>query len=45
MRSAWLLAMLFTVLASPAGADDKVKTDLYTVVDGTKVDADTFQGF
>ena len=45
MRSALLLAMLFTVLVSPAGADDKVKTDLYTVVDGTKVDADTFQGF
>lgn len=45
MRSALLLAMLFAVLVSPAGADDKVKTDLYTVVDGTKVDADTFQGF
>jgi mono/diheme cytochrome c family protein len=45
MRSALLLAMLSTVLMSPAGADDKVQTDLYTVVDGTKVDADTFQGF
>jgi mono/diheme cytochrome c family protein len=45
MRSALLLAMLPMVLASAARADDKVQTDLYTVVDGTKVDADTFQGF
>ena len=45
MRSALLIAMLFICLGSPAGADDQVKTDLYTVVDGTKVDADTFQGF
>ena len=45
MRSALLLAVLVTSLCSLAGADDKVQTDLYTVVDGTKVDADTFQGF
>jgi len=45
MRSALLLAMLGTVLMSPAGADDKVQTDLYTVVDGIKVDPDTYQGF
>ena len=45
MRSALLLAMLLAVLVSPAGADDKVKTDLYTVVDGIKVDPDTYQGF
>jgi mono/diheme cytochrome c family protein len=44
MRSALLFAVLLTGL-SLAGADDKVQTDLYTVVDGTKVDADTFQGF
>jgi mono/diheme cytochrome c family protein len=44
MRSALLFAMLFAGL-SPAVADDKVQTDLYTVVDGTKVDADTYQGF
>jgi mono/diheme cytochrome c family protein len=44
MRSTLLFAVLLTGL-SPAGADDKVQTDLYTVVDGTKVDADTFQGF
>lgn len=28
-----------------AGAGDKATSALYTVVDGTKVDADTFQGF
>ena len=44
MRSALLFAVLCTGL-SLAVADDKVQTDLYTVVDGTKVDADTFQGF
>jgi mono/diheme cytochrome c family protein len=44
MRSALLFAMLFAGL-SLAVADDKVQTDLYTVVDGTKVDADTYQGF
>jgi mono/diheme cytochrome c family protein len=44
MRRALLFAVLLTGL-SLAGADDKVQTDLYTVVDGTKVDADTYQGF
>ena len=28
-----------------AAAEDKVQTDLYTVVDGTKVDAETLKGF
>jgi len=33
-------------MGSPVLADDnKVQTDLYTVVDGTKVDADTLKGF
>lgn len=45
MRSALLFAVLLTGLCSLAGADDKVQTDLYTVIDGTKVDADTYQGF
>jgi mono/diheme cytochrome c family protein len=45
MRSALLFAVLVTGLCSLAGADDKVQTDLYTVIDGTKVDADTYQGF
>ena len=45
MRSAMLFAMLCAVLGTPVTADDQVKTDLYTVVDGTKVDADTYQGF
>lgn len=30
---------------SPSGDNDKVKTDLYTVVDGTKVDPETYQGW
>jgi mono/diheme cytochrome c family protein len=45
MRSALLFAVLVAGLCSLAGADDKVQTDLYTVIDGTKVDADTYQGF
>src|SRR6185436_11910104 len=47
MRPALLLVgALFTGLCSLAGADDnKVQTELYTVVDGYKVDADTLQGF
>jgi mono/diheme cytochrome c family protein len=40
-----LLGALFTGLCSPSGADDKVQTELYTVVDGYKVDPDTLQGF
>jgi mono/diheme cytochrome c family protein len=46
MRRALLLfGALFTGLCSPGGADDKIQTELYTVVDGYKVDADTLQGF
>jgi mono/diheme cytochrome c family protein len=45
MRSALLFSLLFTSLCSLAGADDKVETELYTVVDGYKVDAQTMQGF
>jgi mono/diheme cytochrome c family protein len=33
------------LLAVAATADERVQTDLYTVVDGTKVDANTMQGF
>ena len=44
MRSTLLFAVLLTGL-SLAGADDKVQTELYTVVDGYKVDSDTLQGF
>lgn len=32
-------------LAYPALAQDKVETELYTVVDGTHVDKNTFEGF
>ena len=37
--------MLLLVLGTPAFADDRVQTDLYTVVDGYKVDANTMKGF
>ena len=40
----WWLAVL-AVIGGVALAEDKVKTDLYTVVDGTKVDAETLKGF
>jgi mono/diheme cytochrome c family protein len=40
----WWLPMLIG-MAGLACADDKVQTDLYTVVDGTKVDAETLKGF
>jgi mono/diheme cytochrome c family protein len=45
MRSGLLFGVLLAGLSLPVWADDEVKTDLYTVVDGTKVDAQTFQGF
>jgi mono/diheme cytochrome c family protein len=35
----------FALLAVVAVADERVQTDLYTVVDGTKVDERTMQGF
>jgi mono/diheme cytochrome c family protein len=37
--------MSFAALAGVLHADDRVKTDLYTVVDGYKVDEGTLQGF
>jgi mono/diheme cytochrome c family protein len=40
----WWLAILIGFSAM-AAAEDKVQTDLYTVVDGTKVDAETLKGF
>src|SRR3954463_12133409 len=40
----WWLAVL-VVIVGVAFAEDKVQTDLYTVVDGTKVDAETMKGF
>jgi len=40
----WWLALLFGI-GGAAVAEDKVQTDLYTVVDGTKVDAETLKGF
>jgi mono/diheme cytochrome c family protein len=33
------------LLAAAAAADERVQTELYTVVDGTKVDENTMQGF
>lgn len=46
MRLAWLLgAMVWVGLCAPAAAEDRVETDLYTVVDGYKVDPATMEGF
>jgi mono/diheme cytochrome c family protein len=41
----WWLLCAALLLCAPALAEDKVQTDLYTVVDGTKVDDKTMQGF
>ena len=41
----WWLAILIGIGASALADDNKVQTDLYTVVDGTKVDAETLKGF
>jgi mono/diheme cytochrome c family protein len=40
-----LAVALLLAAATTAGAQDQVQTDLYTVVDGYKVDANTLQGF
>jgi mono/diheme cytochrome c family protein len=46
MRLAWLAgAVLLVGLNVLASADDRVQTDLYTVVDGYRVDPGTMQGF
>lgn len=41
----WWLLCAAPLLCAPALADDTVQTDLYTVVDGTRVDDKTMQGF
>ncbi len=41
----WIIGCGLALLAGLAAADERVQTDLYTVVDGTKVDANTMQGF
>ena len=40
----WMLCAV-ALLAAAAAADERVQTELYTVVDGTKVDENTMQGF
>ena len=45
MRSWYWLAVPLLALGTAALAEDRVQTDLYTVVDGTKVDDNTLQGF
>jgi mono/diheme cytochrome c family protein len=47
MRLAWLLAgtAMLASLGPPAWAEDRVQTELYTVVDGYKVDSGTMEGF
>lgn len=41
----WLLCAAPLLVVAPALAQDRVETGLYTVVDGTKVDDKTMQGF
>ena len=41
----WWLAILIGIGALALADDNKVQTDLYTVVDGTKVDPETLKGF
>jgi mono/diheme cytochrome c family protein len=45
MKWPWLFAALLTGFVLPASAQEKVETELYTVVDGHMVDANTLQGF
>jgi mono/diheme cytochrome c family protein len=45
MRSWYWLAAPLLVLGTAAFAEDRVQTDLYTVVDGTMVDENTLKGF
>ncbi len=44
MRSVFWASALLLACCAPALADE-VKTDLYTVVDGTKVDQKTYEGW
>jgi cytochrome c553 len=41
----WMLCGAALLAAGPTLAEDKVQNDLYTVVDGVKVDEKTMQGF
>ena len=45
MRSWYWLAVPLLAASAAAFAEERVQTDLYTVVDGTKVDDKTLQGF
>ena len=45
MRIVWWPVLTLLAVIGPARAEDRVQTDLYTVVDGTKVDAETLKGF
>lgn len=45
MRIAWWAGLTLLAVMGLARAEDRVQTDLYTVVDGNKVDADTLKGF
>ena len=45
MTKRMLCGLALFAAAHLAMAEDKVQTDLYTVVDGTKVDENTLQGF
>lgn len=45
MRSWHWLAVPLLAASALAFAEDRVQTDLYTVVDGTKVDENTLEGF
>src|SRR5689334_9401602 len=41
----WWLALVFGCVGVAYADDNKVQTDLYTVVDGVKVDPETLKGF
>ena len=41
----WFWVVVPLLAAGTVLAEDRVQTDLYTVVDGTKVDENTLQGF
>ncbi|HTS52032.1 MAG TPA: cytochrome c [Burkholderiales bacterium] len=45
MRRAWFMGMMLVASGTLAWAEDRVQTELYTVVDGYKVDPGTMQGF
>jgi mono/diheme cytochrome c family protein len=45
MRRWYWLAVPLLAAGALAFAEDRVQTDLYTVVDGTKVDQNTMEGF